>query len=126
MTTVQRVAQVLGWIFLIVGVIGLYYARSMSMGMLLGLFPVNVLHNVAHIALGVWGIAAAKTFQGAKTFATVGGVIYLVLALIGYFVPMGFNIIPLGGNDVWLHVVLGVILVGAGFMARPVAEPVAA
>jgi len=126
MTTVQRVAQVLGWIFLIVGVIGLYYARSMSMGMLLGIFPVNVLHNVAHIALGVWGIAAAKTFQGAKTFATVGGVIYLVLALIGYFVPMGFNIIPLGGNDVWLHVVLGVILVGTGFMARPVTEPVAA
>lgn len=125
MTTVQRVAQLFGWIFVIVGVIGLYYAHTMQMGLLLGVFPVNLLHNVVHIVFGIWGIMAARSFGAAKTFATVGGVIYLVLAVVGYFVPgMAFGLLPLGGNDIWLHALLGIILVAVGVSARPAtAEP---
>src|SRR5438477_2127249 len=35
-------------------------------------------HNIVHILFGVWGRLAARTFTGAKLYAQVGGVIYLV------------------------------------------------
>lgn len=120
MTTVQRVAQIFGWVFLLIGIIGLYYARTMEMGLLLGVFPVNLLHNVVHILFGVWGIMAARSFAGAKTYAQVGGVVYLLLAVLGFFMPTLFGIIPIGGNDIWLHAVLGLVMAGIGFSARPV------
>jgi hypothetical protein len=124
MTTVQRVAQIFGWVFLLVGIIGLYYARTMEMGMLLGVFPVNLLHNVVHILFGVWGIMAARSFAGAKTYTQVGGVVYLLLAVLGFFMPTLFGIIPIGGADIWLHAVLGLVMAAVGFAARP-AEAVA-
>lgn len=125
MTTVQRVAQVFGWIFIIVGVAGFFYAPSMDTGMLLGIFPVNLLLNLVHIALGIWGVWAARTLGAAKTYGIVAGVIFLVLALVGWFMPAGFGLLPLGGNNVWAHVLLGVVLLWAGLAARPIAaEPV--
>lgn len=55
---------------------------NMAGGILLSLFPVNVLHNLVHLAFGVWALAAARSFSGAKTFARVGGVIYLALVVL--------------------------------------------
>ena len=118
MTTVQRVAQVFGWIFLLVGIVGFFYAHTMEMQMLLGIFPVNLLHNSVHVLFGLWGLAAARTFSGAKAYGQIGGVIYLVLAVVGYFQPDGFGLVPLGGNDILLHVVLGIVLAFFGFTAK--------
>ena len=50
-------------------------------------------------------------------YAQIGGVIYLVLAICGYFVPSTFGLLPNGGNDIWLHAVLGLVLAGVGFTA---------
>ena len=79
----------------------------------------NVLHNLAHLILGVWGILAARTFGGARAYARIAGILYIVLAILGFVEPTGFGLIPLGGTDVWLHVALGVILAGVGFSAKP-------
>ena len=119
MTTVQRAAQVFGWVFILVGIVGLAYSYNMQEALLLGYFPVNVVHNAAHILLGLWGITAAKTFGGAKSYATIAGLIYIVLAIVGYVEPNPADMLPLGGNDVYLHAVLGVILLGIGLTAKP-------
>ena len=128
MATVQRVAQIFGAVFLLVGIIGFIAPGGTSMGvdppgMLLGLFPINLLHNVVHCLFGVWGLAASRTFSGAKTYATVGGVIYLLLAVLGFIAPTTFGLIPIGGNDIWLHALLGVALLAAGMTARDTAAP---
>jgi hypothetical protein len=121
---VQRIALVFGIVFLLVGILGLLSAGGMDMGadpppgMLLGLFPVNVLHNIVHLLFGVWGLVASRSFGGAKSYATIAGVIYIVLALLGFFAPTTFGLIPIGGNDIWLHAVLGVVLAGVGFTAK--------
>lgn len=125
--TVQRVAQIFGWIFVLVGVWGFFVSgASMEAGpdapAILGLFPVNVLHNLAHLLLGIWGILAARSFAGARTYARIAGVLYLLLAVLGLVDPTAFGLMPLGGNDVWLHVALGAILAGVGFTAK---EPAA-
>lgn len=125
MTTVQRVAQIFGVVF-ILAAIGGFLASGMSnmesdpatAPHALGLFPVNVLHNIVHLVFGIWGLAASRTFGGAKSFAQIAGVLYILLAVLGYVSPNGFGFVPLGGNDIWLHAVLGVVLAGVGFTAK--------
>lgn len=118
MTTVQRVAQIFGVVFLIIGIAGFFFSVTMDEAMLLGLFPVNVLHNVVHLVFGIWGLAAARSFAGARNYARITGVLYLVLAVVGWIDPTGFGVVPLGGNDVWLHALIGIVLTFFGFTAR--------
>ena len=122
-TTVQRVALIFGVVFIVVALLGLFTDGGMRMdtedpGLVLGLFPVNLLHNLVHLAFGVWGIAASRSWSASVQYCRVGGVIYLVLALLGFVAPDGFGLVPLGGNDIWLHVLLGVALAAVGFTAR--------
>ena len=119
MTTVQRVAQIFGWIFVLVGIVGFVYSYTMEEALMLGLFPVNVVHNLAHLLLGIWGIAAARTYGGAKSYCTIAGFLYIVLAIAGYVEPNPGAMLPLGANNIWLHAALGVILVLAGLTAKP-------
>ena len=118
MTTVQRVAQIFGVIFLIIGIAGFFFSMSMDEAMLLGMFPVNVVHNIVHLLFGLWGLAAARSFAGAKSYAQIVGVIYLVLAMLGFVDPTGFGLVPIGGNDIWLHAAIGLVLSYVGFTAR--------
>jgi Domain of unknown function (DUF4383) len=124
MTLVQRAAQVAGWAFIIIGVGG-FFATGASMEThpalaprLLGIFPVNVLHNVVHLAFGLWGILASRTFGAARAYCRVSGIFYLLLAALGALAPNMFGLAPIGGNDVWLHAVLGAVLAAIGFAAR--------
>ena len=133
MTTVQRVAQIFGIVFLVVALYGFTQTGMSNMEsdparapQLLGLFAVNVLHNVVHLLFGIWGLVASRTFSSAKSYAQIAGVLYLILAVAGFIVPNGFGLVPLGGNDVWLHLVLGLVLAGVGFTAREVRPPVVA
>lgn len=124
MTTVQRVSQVFGIVFILVALVG-FVASGGSMESdveqaphALGLFPVNLLHNLVHLAFGVWGLAASRSWGAAKTYCQASGVIYLVLAVLGFVIPETFGLMPIGGNDIWLHVLLGVVLAYFGFTAR--------
>lgn len=128
MTTVQRVAQIFGVVFLLVGILG-FVSTGMSMDpnpqtapRLLGLFPVNALHNVVHLLFGVWGLVAARSFGAAKTYATVSGAIYVLLAVLGFIAPTTFGLIPIGSHDIWLHAVFGISLLAAGLTARETAR----
>ncbi len=85
---------------------------------LLGLFPVNLLHNIVHLLFGVWGLAASRSWGGSVAYTRAGGVIYLVLAVLGFFLPEFLGIMPIGGNDIWLHILLGLPLAIVGFTAR--------
>lgn len=35
-------------------------------GYLFGLFPVNILHNLVHLGVGIWGIVAYRTLPSAR------------------------------------------------------------
>lgn len=121
---VRRVAMIFGVFFLLIGVLGLVSTGGMSTeadpvpAMLLGVFPINLLHNVVHLALGVWGLLASRSFARARQYAQITGVLYLVLALCGFFIPSTFGLIPIGGNDIWLHALIGLVLAGVGFTAK--------
>jgi len=119
----QRVALLFGLVFLLVGILGFVTTgTTMEASMenapkLLGLFPVNALHNLVHCLFGIWGLAASRNAGSALAYCRIGGAIYLVLAILGLIAPTTFGLIPIGGNDVWLHAVLGVVLLGTSMTA---------
>lgn len=120
---VQQVARIFGVAFLLIGILG-FVTGGMSMEAdpalapkILGLFPVNVLHNVVHLLFGVWGLAASRSVTGATQYAQMAGGIYVVLAILGFVAPTTFGLIPIGGNDIWLHALLGGVLLAVGLMA---------
>lgn len=123
-TTLQKLAGLFGVIFIIVAVLGFIspggfvMAMDPTVTMMLGIFPVNLLHNIVHLAFGVWGLVASRTWAGSKSFFTIGGVIYVVLTLVGFLSPMGFGLVPLGGADIWLHAVIAIAMLGLGLTAK--------
>lgn len=127
MTPVQLGAGAVGVVFLLVGVLGfvpgvtsnygeMTFASHESGAMLLGLFGVNILHNIVHLLFGVVGIALARSASGAKNFLLIGGVIYLLLWVFGLAINLesAINFVALNTADNWLHFVLGVGMVVLG------------
>ena len=88
----------------------------------LGLFPVNLLHNIVHLVFGIWGLAASRSWGGSKQFFVWGGTIYLILTIGGFLSPAGFGVLPLGGSDIGLHCVLAIVMLLIGVTAKPVAS----
>ena len=71
----SKISRLLGVVFVVVGVLG-FVPPLVPNGNLLGLFPVNAVHNLLHIALGVWGLATGGTFAGALLYLRGLTVIY--------------------------------------------------
>ena len=118
----QRISQLFGWAFVVVGVLG-FAATGGSMDpnhltapRLFGLFPVNVVHNVVHLVFGLWGVLAARSLGMARSYLLGAGLVYLVLAALGVVAPDGLGLVPIGGNDVGLHLFLGLGLLLSGMI----------
>lgn len=122
MTAAQRLSQIFGWAFVLVGLAG-FAATGTDMTAdhtlapkLFGIFPVNALHNVVHLVFGLWGIFGARSYGGARTYLLGAGLTYLVLAALGYVAPNGLGLVPLGGADIGLHLFLGLGLLLSGML----------
>lgn len=91
-------------------------------GQALGLFPVNLLHNIVHIAFGLWGLLAYKSLSAAKGYAKSVAIAYAVLMLAGFIPGLNtmFGLVPLFGNDIWLHALLAIVAAYFGFVHRDV------
>ena len=93
---------------------GLEFAGAEGTSELLGVFDVSVLHNIVHGLFGLAGLALAATAGGARTFLLGGGGLYLALFLLG---PSGGGEwLPADRADDWLHLGLGVALIGTGVL----------
>jgi hypothetical protein len=128
-TPVQSVAMLIGVVFLLVGILGfipgittnfddITFAGNESGAELLGIFQVSILHNIVHGLFGIVGLFLARTMEGARTFLIGGGAIYLALALYGIIVgtDSGANFVPLNGADDVLHILLGIGMIGLGYV----------
>ena len=88
-------------------------------GYLMGLFPVNVLHNIVHLLVGVGGIIGYRSVNSARVFARVLAIFYGILTAMGAFPTLNtsFGFIPIFGNDIWLHALTAAIAAYFGFIA---------
>ena len=85
----------------------------------------NALHNVVHIAFGVWGLWACRADVRSLLYAFGSGAAYLLLGVLGIFTGSLFGVVPIGGYDVHLHFVIAILLAGFGVLAisSPAAAP---
>jgi hypothetical protein len=126
----QRYAYVSGALFVLIGILGFFPGVTVvphvhdpnlivetGYGRLLGLFPVNVLHNLIHIALGSWALFAATDAAAARTYCRGSAVIYAVFAVMGLFPGMNtvFGLVPIHSHDVWLHAFIAAAAAYFGF-----------
>ena len=135
----RRFALILGIVFLVVGVLGFIPGITQmhgehgdlnihgpGHGYLLGLFHVNLMHNLVHIVFGIAGIAMSRSFQNARGYARLVAISYALLAILG-MIPAGntynlWGLVPLHGNDVWLHVLIAIPAAYFGFAHRSAVE----
>lgn len=133
----NRFALIYGIVFLIIGVAGFVpgvttphshpeITAQSNMGLVFGLFPANLLHNIVHILFGIWGLVASRSLGAARMYARGVAVIYAVLGVMGLIPGLRttFGLIPLYGNDIWLHFLLAAVAAYFGFVRRD--EPVTA
>ncbi len=93
-------------------------------GLLLGLFPVNLLHTLIHLIVGVWGILAFSRYTRARQFSRVMTVVVAILTIMGLIPGLDtlFGLAPLYGLDVALHGLTALISAYFGFVVT-VGEP---
>jgi hypothetical protein len=129
MSAIQTIALVVGGVFLAVGILGfvpgvttnvgrMEFAGHESPSELLDVFHVSVLHNLVHLAFGIVGIAAARTARSARWYLLIGGLVYLLLLVYGLATDMddSANFVPVNDADNWLHLGLGVGMIGLGLI----------
>ena len=109
-------AVVFGAVYTLVGILGFFVSSTLATADLI-VFPVNVLHNAAHlVVIGIPGLIAY--FSGRTVeYARVMAVLFAVLVVAGFLPQPFLGIIPLGGWDIALHALSGVAAVAAGWLA---------
>lgn len=111
-----------GIVFLAVGILGFVPGVTTTgadgMPMLLGIFMVNTVHSIVHIASGVvFLLASMSGAAAASLWFKLFGAIYAVVAILGFMTPNGMLLGLISNNpaDTWLHVVLAVAMLAIGF-----------
>ena len=116
----KTLATVFGVIFVLVGLLGFFANPIVGTG---ALFEADAMHNIVHLLIGIilLGVAYWSTANSGMALK-VFGIIYLVLAVLGFVLyPDGGTLLGLvetNAADNWLHLVLGIILVAAGWYAK--------
>lgn len=126
-------ALIVGVVYLLVGVGGFIpglvsapaqaafgdLAVDAGAGNLLGLFPVNVLHHLVHLLIGLLGVLAYRTYDASRLYSRALAIIYGLLAIMGLIdaanLNTTFGLVPIFGNDVWLHAGTAILAAYFGF-----------
>ena len=121
----RLVATIFGAVYVVVGLLGFAVTAGIPFmstdgGLLLGIFEVNPLHNIAHLLIGaallIAGIASARA---AKIVNIVVGATYLLLGIVGFFlVGTALNILALNTFDHFLHLASAIVLLSVGLAAE--------
>src|SRR5688500_10905491 len=110
----QRITLGLGIFYVAIGILG-FVPGITTNGMLLGIFAVNALHNIAHLVLGaglIWGSMSPAITTVNKPMAVVFG----VLVIAGVVAPI-VELLPINPPRSILHLARAPLTAYLGFFA---------
>jgi len=116
----KTLAIVFGAVFVLVGILGFFPNPLVGPD---ALFVTDTMHNIVHLLFGaILLVVAFAAAAMSGLWLMILGVVYLVLAVLGFFlIPEGgqlLGIVAMNHADHWLHVALGVALIGSSFLAK--------
>ncbi len=128
----QLYALVFGVLLVAVGIAGFFWSASFAVGtsagveqdFVLDVLAVNGWHNLLHLVTGAVGIAVAASYAGARIYALTLGVVYSLLALLGFVAASNdalFGLFAINTEENILHVLIAAAGVGTG-LATPEEE----
>ena len=87
-----------------------------SDGHLLGIFEVDTLHNIIHLATGLVAFWAAASVANARLFFKIFGLVYALVTILGFTMDGDvLGLIHTNMADNLLHLVIAVVALYAGF-----------
>ena len=105
----------LGGVLVLVGILGFVMPSP-----LLGLFEVNTIHNIVHLASGALTILAATQGIGAmRLWGKLFGFVYLAVAIAGFVTPNLYGLMHVNTPDNVLHLGLAALFLYVGLVAPP-------
>ena len=120
MSLARWAAGVVGVAYVLLGVIAFLpdplvqtSAEPSATGAVLGIVPINPLLNVLHLVLGGALLYASATTGTAILVSRVIGVALLALGLLGVVAAGGYDLIPLGGGAIVLHLATAAMLLAS-------------
>ena len=126
----RLVATIFGAVYVLVGLLGFTVTAGVDFiatdgGLLLGIFEVNPLHNIAHLLIGAaLLIGGLSNVRAAKGVNIVVGAAYLLLGIVGFFIAdTAANVLALNTNDHFLHLASALVLLGVGIAADKNVSP---
>lgn len=124
MKTARAFALIFGATYVLVGILGFIRPLTDAGGSglftgeeakLLGIFDVNWFHNLAHIVIGVFGLAAFPRLDTSRLYAQAIGLAYFALFIVGLFTGNFLDLLPLNAPDNVLHLLSALIALAVGF-----------
>lgn len=124
----KTLALVFGVVFVLVGILGWVTNPLVGVG---AIFETNHLHDLVHLAFGLILLAVAfMAPMKSGLWLKILGVVYLLLAVLGFIlVPDGgmlLGLVTTNMADHLLHIVLGIVLLVAGFVAKDAPDTIIA
>ncbi len=105
--------MIVGVVLALLGILGFFSSP------ILGTFSVNTLHNVINLAVGLICIWASSSSESAtRMSAKVFGVIFAILAIVGFVSSSSLAFLNVNMADTVLQLVLAVVFLYLGFGSR--------
>jgi len=113
MNLARLYAIAFGVVYTAVGLVGFAVSTTLTTANLI-IFPVNVVHNVVHLAVGLLGIAAFATGRQVA-YCRGMAVAFAVLTVAGFLPQPLLGLVPIGGADIPLHAATAILAALAGW-----------
>lgn len=122
-----------GIILMVVGVAGFFPAMLSDMpeaapklaitygsGLLWGIFPVNIMSNLFHTLMGVWGATCFGSSYAARSYARGTAITMAVLAVVGFIPVLNtvLGLMPVQTSNIWLHGLLAISAAWFGYASQ--------
>lgn len=109
------IAILVGIGFIFVGVAG-FIPEMKQNGLLFGYFETSLMHHVFDLVAGVIAIMAATSVKTTKLYFQIFGIIFAVIAVIGFFNQGNLYILHVNVADIIFFAVAALIFLILGFM----------
>jgi hypothetical protein len=113
---IKNLALYFGIVLTAVGVLG-FVPGVTSDGLLLGIFQVDMLHNIIHLATGIVGILVGTSMASyASLYFKVFGIVYGLVTVVGFVqgdTVLGLIMVNMADNI--LHVAIAAVALYIGF-----------